>query len=260
MVDLITGANLNLTEPIRKGDKIKFVGDANAHPFPKLQGKCASSKTSLTKALTALEKTSTGFANLTQEEELLTKQRFARSFIEAHEKVETKKTDLETCFENLIEHVHDMTREDFEPHTDPTAIVESAESTCQERVNAADLKLQEHEGLVKQAEHLLSLQLLLKAVAPGPPQAGPSGALSGGEASLPVFRAQSDLKPGVIEKNSTFREVVHFVEIFFNYLVAGYGCCSTPAFHLRVLVGHNGRKRNQREEPGGGQEDLHDRR
>ena len=189
MVDLFTGANLNLNEAIKKGDKIKFVGDMATNPFPKLQGKCASAKTSLTKALTALEKTSTGFESLTQEEE----------------------------------HVHDMAREDFEPNTDPTAIVESAESTCQEIITAADLKLQEHEGLVKQAEHVLSLQLQLKAVAPGPPQAGPSGAPSGGAASLPVFRAQSDLKPGVIEKNSTFREVVHFVEILFNYLVAGYG-------------------------------------
>ena len=236
MVDLITGASLNLNEAIKKGDRIKFVGDMATNPFPKLQGKCASAKTGLTKALTALEKTSTGFANLTQEEELLTKQRFARSFIEAHEKVESKKTDLETCFENLIEHVHEMTREDFEPHTDPTAIVESAESTCQERVNAADLKLQEHESLVKQAKHLLSLQLLLKAVAPGPPQAGPSEASSGGAAALPVFRAQSDLKPGVIEKNSTFRR--DFPELPRGRLWRGraytslHGCCSTPAFYL----------------------------
>ena len=218
MVDLFTGADLKLTEAIRKGDQIKFVGDMNTNPFPKLQGKCSTAKTSLTKAMTALEKTSTGFRNLTQEAELLTKQRFARSFMEALEKVETKKADLEACFDNLIEHVHGMAREDLEPHTDPAAVVISAESTCQERTAAAEMKLQEHEGLVKQAEHVLSQQLQLKAVVPGPPQAGSSGPTSGGAASLPVFRAQSDLKPGVIEKNSTFREVVHFVEIFFNYL------------------------------------------
>ena len=109
------GASLNITEAIKKGDKIKFVGDMATNPF-QLQGKCASAKASLTKALTALEKTSLGFDRLTQEEELLTKQRYARTFMKALEKVETKKADLETCFENLIEHVHGMAH------------------TCQERI------------------------------------------------------------------------------------------------------------------------------
>ena len=190
----VEGAGLDIPEGIKKGDTIKFVGDAT-DPFPKLQRKCATAKS----GLTALEKTSLGFGRLTQEEELLTQQRYARTFMEALEKVETKKTDLETCFENLIEHVHGMAREDFEPNTDPGAVVESAEHTCQERIADADVKLQEHEDLVKQAEQVLSLQLQLKAVVPGPPQAGPSGPPSSGAAAaaLPVFRP--------IEKNSTFR-------------------------------------------------------
>ena len=172
MVDLFTGADLRLTGTIKKGDQIKFVGDANTNPFPKLQGKCSTAKTGLTKALTAMEKCSTGFRNLTQEAELLTKQRFARSFMEALEKVETKKAELESCFDNLIEHVHEMAREDFEPNTDPIAVVSSAESTCQERTAAADMKMVEAEDLVKQAEHVLSQQLKLTAVVPGPPQTG----------------------------------------------------------------------------------------
>ena len=53
---MFTGANLNITEARKKADKIKFVGDMTTNPFPKLQGKCASAKASLTKALTALEK------------------------------------------------------------------------------------------------------------------------------------------------------------------------------------------------------------
>ena len=163
MVDLFTGANLNMTEP--KGQQIKFVGDMSTNPFPKLKGKCSTAKTSLTKALTALERTSTGFRDLTQETELLTKQRFARSFLEALEKVERKKDDLEGCFEALIEHVHGMTREDFEPNTDPTAVVESADSTCQERTTQAEAKLVEHEALFKQAEQVMSVQLQLKNVA-----------------------------------------------------------------------------------------------
>ena len=122
MVDMFTGANLNITEARKKADKIKFVGDMTTNPFPKLQGKCASAKASLTKALTALEKSFTGFSRLTQEEELLTRQRFARAFMESIEKVERKKTELENCFEGLIGHVYAMVREDFEPNTDPATI------------------------------------------------------------------------------------------------------------------------------------------
>ena len=89
--------------PHKKGDTIKFVGDA-ADPFQKLQRQVTTAKGSLTKALTAMEKSSLGFGNLTEEEELLTAQRYARSFMEAREKVETKKTELDECVENLINH------------------------------------------------------------------------------------------------------------------------------------------------------------
>ena len=101
MVDLFTGADLSTAAP--KGQQIKFVGDMSTNPFPKLKGKCSTAKTGLTKAILSLERTSTGFRDLTQETELLTRQRFARSFLEALEKVERKKDDLEGCFEALIE-------------------------------------------------------------------------------------------------------------------------------------------------------------
>ena len=144
-----------------------------------LQGKFTSAKSNLTKALAALEKTSLGFDRLTQEEELLTKQRYARNFLKASEKVESKKADLETCYNLLIEHVHSMA------------------STCQESIADTDGKLQEQEKLIKQAKHVLSLPLQLKAVIPGPAQAGSSGAPS---AALQVSRAQSDLLSTPIEK------------------------------------------------------------
>ena len=122
-----------------------------------MQGKCTSAKSNLTKALTNLEKTSQGFGLLTQEDELLTRQRFARTFIEAYEKVESRRADLEACFDNLIEHVHSLTGENFEPNVDPAAVVGSAENTYQERVDEANDKLQQYEALVKQAEAVLSL-------------------------------------------------------------------------------------------------------
>ena len=71
----VEGAGLDIPVAIKKGDTIKFVGDVATDPFPKLQRKCATAKSGLTKALTALEKTSLGFDRLTQEEGFLTKQR-----------------------------------------------------------------------------------------------------------------------------------------------------------------------------------------
>ena len=148
MVDLLSGENLSLTA-IRKGDKVKFVGNAATNSFPKLQGLCTTAKTALTKAMTSLEKASSGFENLTTEDGLLTSQRFARTYMAALEKVDNKKTNLENCCKTLIEHVHGMARDE---------------------VAEVELKLQEQERLVKKAKHILSLQLHLKAVMPGPPQ------------------------------------------------------------------------------------------
>ena len=77
------------------------MGDA-ADQFPKLQRQVATAKGSLTKALTAMEKSALGYGNLTKEEELLTTQRYARTFVEAVERVETKKAELEVWRELLM--------------------------------------------------------------------------------------------------------------------------------------------------------------
>ena len=98
MVDLLSGENLSLTT-IRKGDKVKFVGNAATNPFPKLQGMCTTAKTGLTKAMTSLERASSGFDKLTTEDGLLISQRFAHTYMAALEKVENKKTNLESCFD-----------------------------------------------------------------------------------------------------------------------------------------------------------------
>ena len=207
-----------------KKDDIKFVGDV-ADAFPKLQRQVATGKGSLTKALTAMEKQAVSYGSLSNEEELLTSQRYARSFVESVEKVEIKKSELEEAFESLIKHVNDMIYTDFEPQTDPGIVVESAESSREAYITNAEEKVGEQDALVKRAEQILSKQLQLQNVAPGAPQcltAGPGGPPSGGPA-IPVFRPLSDLKPNPIEKNSTYREVVFFIEVFFNYLSVGYG-------------------------------------
>ena len=69
MVDFLSGENLDLTTN-KKADKVKFVGDAAINPFPKLQGMCTTAKTALTKAMTSLERASSGFDNLTSEDGL----------------------------------------------------------------------------------------------------------------------------------------------------------------------------------------------
>ena len=124
----LEGSSNKDQQPIKEGHTIKFVGDAT-DAFPKLQRQVATSKGSLTKALTAMEKQALSYGSLSNEEELLTSQRYARAFIESVEKVETKKSELEESFENLIKHVNDMIYTDFEPETDPGIVVESAESS-----------------------------------------------------------------------------------------------------------------------------------
>ena len=209
---------------IKKDDTIKFVGDV-ADAFPKLQRQVATGKGSLTKALTAMEKQAVSYGSLSNEEELLTSQRYARSFVESVERVETKKSELEEAFESLIKHVNDMIYTDFEPQTDPGIVVESADSSREAYITDAEEKVGEQDALVKKAEKVLSKQLKLQNVAPGAPQcltAGPGGPPSAGPA-IPVFRPLSDLKPNPIERNSTYREIVFFIEVFFNYLSVGYG-------------------------------------
>ena len=38
-----------------------------------------------------------------------------------------------------------------------------------------------------------------------------------------MFRPYPDLKPGMLEKESSFQEVVHFTQLWESYIVAGYG-------------------------------------
>ena len=213
-----------MDQGIKKGDTIKFIGDS-ADAFPKLQRQVATLKGSLTKALTNMEKQAVNYGSLGDDEELLTSQRYARSFVESVEKVETKKSDLEEAFEGLITHVNDMLYSDFEPQTDPGTVVASAEDSREAYITNAEERVAEQDALVKRAEKILSKQLKLQNVAPGGPQcltAGPGGPPPANPAA-PVFRPLSDLKPNPIEKTSTYREVVFFIEVFFNYLAVGYG-------------------------------------
>ena len=52
---------------------------------------------------------------------------------------------------------------------------------------------------------------------------GPSVQVERQAPAIPIFRAQSDLKPAPLEASSSYRECKHFCEVFSSYLAAGYG-------------------------------------
>ena len=184
---------------VAKGTKIKFNGDRATNKFPSLQGKVISSKGSLTKAIKLLDRAAATFNGLNEdEEELMTLQRHAKGVMDAMEKVESRKTGVEDCYDTLVDQLNSMNRSDFEPETDPVAISNSAEFSCQEKTQEAEGKLEEHEVCIKRAEKILSMQLLTENVVHCPFSKEPAPA-----SVLPIFRGQSDLKPPPIEKSST---------------------------------------------------------
>ena len=197
---------------IQPGTRVKFVGTRAGDIFPTLQGKTTSGKTSLTKSLKSMEAVAQAFTNLDEGEELLTKQRRARALMEA----------LDKSYEKLIEHIHEMQGESFEPYTDPYDMAQSVELTSTEKSREADEKLEEHDESIRKAERILSVQITLENVLPGPPREMERERPAQTPA-IPIFRAQSDLKPSPLKASSTFREVKHFCEIFTSYLSAGYG-------------------------------------
>ena len=203
---------------IQPGTKIKFVGDRDKDKFPSLQGKCTSSKSGLTPSLNALDAAVAAFSNLEETETLLTKQRRARAIMECVEKVESKKEALESAFEDLITHIHDMESTSFQPPTDPYEMAQSVELTINQKSRETKEKLETHDDAIKMAERILAKQLTLETVLPAPPVQVERQA-----PAIPIFRAQSDLKPAQLEASSSYMECKHFCEVFSSYLAAGYG-------------------------------------
>ena len=156
--------------------------------------------------------------NLEETETLLTKQRRARAIMECVEKVESKKEALESAFEDLITHIHDMDSTSFQPPTDPYEMAQSVELTISQRSGETKEKLETHDDAIKKAERILAKKLTLKTVLPGPPVQVERQA-----PAIPIFRAQSDLKPSQLEASSSYMECKHFCEVFSSYLAAGYG-------------------------------------
>merc|ERR1712020_655088 len=43
------------------------------------------------------------------------------------------------------------------------------------------------------------------------------------KATMSIFRPNQDLKPAILEKECTYSECLHFIELWKNYMIAGYG-------------------------------------
>ena len=75
---------------------------------------------------------------LGDEETLLTKQRHARSLVEAVEKVDSKKHSLEEAYKKLIAHLHELKKEDFKTQTSPEEMAEQKEQKERTKQHPAD--------------------------------------------------------------------------------------------------------------------------
>ena len=138
--------------------------------------------------------------------------------MECVEKVESKKESLETAFDDLITHIHGMDSTSFNPPTDPYDMAQSVELTINQKSREVKEKLETHDDAIRKAERILAKQMTLETVLPGPPVQVERQA-----PAIPIFRAQSDLKPAPLEASSSYRECKYFCEVFSSYLAAGYG-------------------------------------
>ena len=87
-------------------------------------------------------------------------------------------------------------------------------------LNKAELALAKQEDRIKEAEKVMSQ----KDPAPSLPLAPPSASEQPSPSpTTAMFRPYPDLKPSLLEKESSYQEVVHFTQVWESYIVAGYG-------------------------------------
>ena len=87
-------------------------------------------------------------------------------------------------------------------------------------LNKADLTLAKHEDRIKEAEKVMSQKDPAPSLPPAPPSASEQPSPS---PTTAMFRPYPDLKPSLLEKESSYQEVVHFTQVWESYILAGYG-------------------------------------
>ena len=134
-----------------------------------------------------------------------------------------RKSQLEDSFDKLVEHCYELTEADFEPETAPQMMAEYLNKQMLSLIDTADQTMIKYEEFVREAEAHLSVTEVPQTK---PPAQQPPPSLASQPAPKPnlsIFRPNQDLKPVMLEKECTYAECMHFIELWKNYIIAGYG-------------------------------------
>ena len=153
----------------------------------------------------------------------LTKRRKAETFVDRVSNVSVRKSQLEDSFDKLVEHCYELTEADFEPETAPQMMAEYLNKQMLSLIDTADQTMIKYEEFVREAEaHLSTIEVpQTKPPAQQPPPSLASQPAP--KATMSIFRPNQDLKPAMLEKECTYAECLHFIELWKNYIIAGYG-------------------------------------
>ena len=89
-------------------------------------------------------------------------------------------------------------------------------------LNKAELTLAKQEDRIKEAEKVMSQKDPAPSLPPAPPSASEQPSIPP-TLTTAMFRPYPDLKPSLLEKESSYQEVVDFTQVWESYIVAGYG-------------------------------------
>ena len=123
-------------------------------------------------------------------------------------------------FDKLIENTYELGEEDFIPTTPPQNMVETLEKEMTSLINKAELVLATQEDLIIEAEKVMTQQDPTPTLPPPPPSVSEQPAISSTPSTATpsaVFRLYPDLKPCLLEKESTHQEVVHSTQVWDLY-------------------------------------------
>ena len=190
--------------------------------FPLLQSKTYTQKGLLTKRLNALEASAEDFSQASEEDTALTMKRKAGVFLDKVASVDLRKNQLEQAFDKLIEHTYELVESDFSPPTPPQVMGEYLEKEMAGLLSKAELALANQEDWIIEAEKVMSQKDPAPSLPPAPASASEQPSIPP-TSTTAMFRPYPELKPSLLEKETSYQEVVHFTQVWESYIVAGYG-------------------------------------
>ena len=133
-----------------------FIKQKGGELFPVKHARCTAAKTALTKAIKSFQKSVDEFVNA-KDQPTLTRQRKATQMMEGHAKLEKRLENLANCMEDFTDFCMGLGEEDFKKPATPSSVIDSANTSLEEREQEVYAKLAEHEGVLKEAEQVLSM-------------------------------------------------------------------------------------------------------